>query len=125
MVPATATPVTIASWLTVASTPLKDAACAAGRPAAVRCTSASNPVPCAAPAMTSNAVACHGQPPPLVSQESRPQVDANTANAAIGRRGCQPAGSLVQVTEAVANPAAYPAKVSPDARGLCLRACCR
>ena len=125
MVPATATPVTIASWLTVASTPLKDAARAAGTPAAVRCASTSNPMPCAAPAITSNAVACHGQPPALVSQESRPQVVANAANAASGRRGCQPAGNLVQVTEAAANPAAYPAKVSPDASGLCLKACCR
>src|SRR5215475_12502672 len=43
MVPATATPVTMASWLTVARTPLKDAARAAGTPAAVRCASTGSP----------------------------------------------------------------------------------
>src|SRR5258708_18924732 len=101
-----AIPVTIASWLTVARTPLNEAARAAGTPAVVRCTSASNPLPCATPAMTSTALACQGHAPALVSQASRPLAAAETAQAACRSRGCRAAGSLLQVTDAVANPAA-------------------
>src|SRR6516164_2465227 len=122
MVPATAIPVTVGSWLMVARTPLKDAACWAGMPAAVRCTRAPNPVPWAAPARTSTAVACQGHAPGLVSQARRVQAAAKVVRAACGTRGSQAAGSRVQVTEAVANPAAYPAKVSPEASGLSPRA---
>ncbi len=122
MVPAIAVPAMIGSWLIVASTPLNASVSAAGMPEAVRWTIVSKPVPCAAPAMTSSAVACQGHPPPRVSHASRPVTAANTANAACGSRGCHRDGTLVQVTDAVANPAAYPAKVSPERSGLSCRA---
>jgi hypothetical protein len=44
-VAAAAMPVAMAGWITVDSTPLKVAACPAGTAAAVRCTSAPNPLP--------------------------------------------------------------------------------
>jgi len=66
-------------------------------------------------------VACQGHAAALVSHASRPQAAAKISKAACGSRDCQ--GSRVQVIDAVANPAAYPANVSPDRSGLSARAC--
>src|SRR6266704_1829631 len=115
----------MASWLVVARTPLNEAAWLAGTPELARWARMSNPVPCAAPARTSSTVACQGHAVVLVSQARRPVAAAKTENAACGSHGCQAAGSLAQVTDARANPAAYATKVSPEASGLSPSACWR
>ena len=106
MVPATAIPMVMASWVIVASTPLNEAVWLAGTLTLARWASAPNPVPCAAPARASTAVAVQGHDPVLVSQASSPAEALKAANAAAGSRGCQLAGTRVQVREAPANPAA-------------------
>src|SRR5438093_261693 len=86
----------IGSWLTVASTPLNAAAWLAGTPLAVRWTSASKPVPWAAPATASSTVAGHGHAADQVRAAREPHTRTKTANAAAGSRGCQAAGRRVQ-----------------------------